>query len=594
MTKFKKIVSGALTLAFSATVMFSSIPSAFALENWSTIRTDFSKVMLAPGADESQLNFAWYSTEDSVPVVQIVKDEEEFADAGLFTGTISTAYRNAETGTQYFSNKVTATGLEPNTSYKYRYKTGDGAWSETYSYNTQSSENGFGFIAVGDVQIGVGNGGSEQDTERWENTLSLAIEKMPDASFIMSMGDQVDGNKEEDQYAGFMYPELLRSMPISTLAGNHDCDVPNLTWHFNNPNQTKYGETNAGGDYYYSYGPGLFIVLNTNNYNVAEHAETIKEAVASNPDAKWRIVTIHQDIYGSGLDHSDTDGMILRTQLTPIFDQYDVDVVLQGHDHTYSRSKMLYGDVQQHDNYEFQLNETGDDYDWEHAFDKTASKKIALYPEDSDAQAQADLEAFHKDNACYTIEDTEGNQVVNPKGILYITTNSASGSKYYELAKTQQDYIEKRSQNWLPSYSVVDVKGDSIFCYLDDKLDFSCKRQKGGNMEGVYASTTIDDATHTMYVKVVNVGDGHADGTINLKNCRVANKAVGNINHDVPAKADVSLTRLSSASGDDENTIDNPKHIFPQEGNVRAEGPSTVKFDVPAYSVNIIKIGLAE
>ena len=43
----------------------------------------------------------------------------------------------------------------------------------------------------------------------------------------------------------------------------------------------------------------------------------------------WRIVTIHQDIYGSGLDHSDTDGMILRTQLTPVFDANDIDVVLQ-------------------------------------------------------------------------------------------------------------------------------------------------------------------------------------------------------------------------------------------------------------------------
>ena len=66
------------------------------------------------------------------------------------------------------------------------------------------------------------------------------------------------------------------------------------------------------------------------------------------PDTKWRIVTIHQDIYGSGLDHSDTDGMILRTQLTPVFDKYDIDVVLQGHDHTYSRSKILYGDGQSH------------------------------------------------------------------------------------------------------------------------------------------------------------------------------------------------------------------------------------------------------
>ena len=42
--------------------------------------------------------------------------------------------------------------------------------------------------------------------------------------------------------------------------------------------------------------------------------------------------------------------MILRTQLTPVFDANDIDVVLQGHDHTYSCSKMLYGDGQTHEN----------------------------------------------------------------------------------------------------------------------------------------------------------------------------------------------------------------------------------------------------
>ena len=50
-------------------------------------------------------------------------------------------------------------------------------------------------------------------------------------------------------------------------------------YHFNNPNASEYGATAAGGDYYYTYGDGLFIVLNTNNYNVAEHEELIKEAV---------------------------------------------------------------------------------------------------------------------------------------------------------------------------------------------------------------------------------------------------------------------------------------------------------------------------
>ena len=167
------------------------------------------------------------------------------------------------------------------------------------------------------------------------------------------------------------------------------------------------------------------------------------------------MVTIHQDIYGSGLDHSDTDGMILRTQLTPIFDANDIDVVLQGHDHTYSRSKLLYGDGQTHQSYEFSLNADGTDYDWDHAANVETGEQITLNPEDGDTEAQAALDAFHEDNQCYTIEDVDGNTVTDPQGTLYMTANSASGSKFYELVSTQQDYIAARSQNWLPSYSII-------------------------------------------------------------------------------------------------------------------------------------------
>lgn len=249
---------------------------------------------------------------------------------------------------------------------------------------------------------------------------------------------------------------------MATTIGNHDSLNPDYMYHFYNPNATEYGATQAGGDYYYSYGPGLFIVLNTNNYNVAEHEKAIAEAVASDPDAAWRVVTIHQDIYGTGLDHSDTDGMILRTQLTPVFDRYDIDVVLQGHDHTYSRSKLLYGDGQTHNNYEFQLNAEGSDYDWDHAYDITNSTQIPLSPEEGDADGSALLTAFQQDNRCYTIESTTGNTAVNPKGILYMSANSASGSKFYELIAAQQDYIANRSQNWLPSYSVINMTETSF------------------------------------------------------------------------------------------------------------------------------------
>ena len=81
--------------------------------------------------------------------------------------------------------------------------------------------------------------------------------------------------------------------------------------------------------------------------------------------------------------------MILRTQLTPIFDEYDIDVVLQGHDHTYSRTKLLYGDGQTHGTYEFRLNEDGSDYDWDNAYNTQTDEQIPLYPEDGSRSGQA-------------------------------------------------------------------------------------------------------------------------------------------------------------------------------------------------------------
>ena len=72
-----------------------------------------------------------------------------------------------------------------------------------------------------------------------------------------------------------------------------------------------------------------------------------------------------------------------------------------------------------------------------------------------DAAGTAALEQFTGDNHCYTIESSGGNSETNPKGLL--TANSASGSKYYEPHQFQQDYIANRSQNWLPSYSVINM-----------------------------------------------------------------------------------------------------------------------------------------
>ena len=100
-----------------------------------------------------------------------------------------------------------------------------------------------------------------------------------------------------------------------------------------------------------------------------------------------------------------------------------------------------------------------------------------------------------------------GNTVVNPNGTLYMTANSASGSKFYELIAAQQDYIAARSQNWLPSWSVISLSEDtfSIDTYQltadgsTEKIDETFSIQKTGNGEDLNAPLTRAQAVQRLY-----------------------------------------------------------------------------------------------
>ena len=49
----------------------------------------------------------------------------------------------------------------------------------------------------------------------------------------------------------------------------------------------------------------------------------------------WVIVYFHRPIYSDGKNPT---LIVLRNMLQPIFDKYEVDLVLQGHNHVYERS----------------------------------------------------------------------------------------------------------------------------------------------------------------------------------------------------------------------------------------------------------------
>lgn len=445
------MVSSAAMTAYAATEHWNDGSQGATTEwtqwktDWETVKNDYEKVSVNIGADETQLGFAWYSKTVEQPKVRIAKTED-MKDATEFTGTQVSI--NIEALDGYFSNKVTVKNLEKETQYYYQvFKNGE--WKKAESVKTGNPDS-FSFLYVGDPQIGACKNQISSENEKmkneiaarndafnWNKTLNNAMAAHPEVSFMLSAGDQVNYADREYEYAGYLNASALASLPVSTTIGNHDSGSYQYSYHFNAPNSfdlddTTYalGHTNAGTDYYYTYGDALFIVIDTNNYNCATHRNVIEKAVNENKDKKWRIVMFHQDIYGSGLDHSDSDGIILRTQLTPIFDEFDIDVALQGHDHTYSRSYQLSGDGKEH----------------------TAYDRNNAYGED-----------YLTQNNCYTINsDLVTGTIVDPEGTVYMEANSSTGSKFYELIPAQQDYIAERSQTWTPSYSVINMTETAV------------------------------------------------------------------------------------------------------------------------------------
>ena len=419
---------------------------------------DTGKIVLTPGAKATDLNFAWYSEETGTPTVKI-STNKDMSGAKTVTGSTDKINKNNSFKNYTASNKVALKDyLVENMTYYYQYSTNGVDWSDTYTYKTHSFSD-YQAVLVGDPQIGASgsNGqGTQDDTDiavntyAWNKTLQKALGAggiAENASFILSAGDQIDysssgtnGSGEiirEQEYAGFLYPDVLRSTPLATTIGNHESMVDDYSLHYNNPNASTLGSTESGGDYYYSYGDTLFISLNSNSRNVEEHRQLMKEAVASHEDAKWKVVLFHHDIYGSGSPHSDVDGANLRILFAPLMDEFNIDLCLTGHDHSYARTyQILDGKVIETD-----------------GVSENASKAY------------------------------------NPEGTLYIAAGSASGSKFYTLNTVKQYYIAERSNTPEPTFSTIDFSGDSLtiktYDYNGQKYANDVTLSKDGNAKSI-------------------------------------------------------------------------------------------------------------
>lgn len=120
-------------------------------------------------------------------------------------------------------------------------------------------------------------------------------------------------------------------------------------------------------------------------------------------------------------------------------------------------------------------------------------------------------------NACYNILTNieNKNNVVNPEGTVYFEANSATGSKYYQLIGTQQNYIAARSQSWRPTYSVIDFTETTLTVKTYDAAT-NTELVADGNIKTSYTivkSVEKEDLKKEIESAEVKLGEVKAAGT---------------------------------------------------------------------------------
>ena len=235
-------------------------------------------------------------------------------------------------------HSVTFTGLKPDTLHAYRVGSGN-TWSSWYQFRTASENpNDFTFLYLGDAQNNL--------LALWSRTIRTAVLDAPHADFIIHAGDLVDHANDDSEWqewfeAGSWIHAKIPSIPSP---GNHEYWKINdegdrslsTLWRpqFTLPQNGPPGL--AETTYYLDYQGARIISLNSTE-RLQEQAAWLDKTLQNNPN-QWTFVTFHHPIFSTaeGRDNADR-----REAWKPLFDKYEVDLVLQGHDHTYARGSNL-------------------------------------------------------------------------------------------------------------------------------------------------------------------------------------------------------------------------------------------------------------
>lgn len=172
-----------------------------------------------------------------------------------------------------------------------------------------------------------------------EDTVQTMVDQSRQREYdgLVLLGDLIypegDADQARSRITDVFMPILGRGARLVPVLGNHDylSDEPSAILTEVGREQTWYAD---------KVGIVRILVLDTEQVDNPAQTTWLQETLASPTDAAWTIVAMHKPAYSAGYHGSDQE---IQRQWVPLFEQYDVPLVLAGHDHDYQRSKPIDG-----------------------------------------------------------------------------------------------------------------------------------------------------------------------------------------------------------------------------------------------------------
>ena len=340
----KRILTVALLSIFAQMATYSH--DGDTMRHWEIASPDPDRIVLTWNDDPARTQAVTWRTNDSVKTafaeIAVADPSSRFdLSAERFRAKtqeldISRHDQNESVTVHYHS--VVFKGLHADALYAYRVGDGDQRWSEWMQFRTASSRlDPVEFLYFGDAQNSV--------LSHWSRIMRAAFQKSPNANFSIHAGDLINRAHRDREWAewfkagGWVYGMI----PSIVVPGNHEYDELteaeqerrlSLQWgpQFELP---RYRELPGALDetVYYIDFQGVRVVALNSNSEIDAQTGWLDKVLNDNPN-RWTVLTFHHPIFSSG---DGRDNSRNREAWKPVIEKHDVDLVLQGHDHTYAR-----------------------------------------------------------------------------------------------------------------------------------------------------------------------------------------------------------------------------------------------------------------